>query len=166
REDKKSYDLDKLELLGVPHPRRPKVSSLAETTEQYELFWSLNFAIRRKSFEKIGGFDTQYQGYGAEDTDFAFMARQRSVPFALSRARCYHQHHAVYRPPLQHFADIMTNAHRFHEKWGNWPMESWLDAFENMNLINWNGQETHLEIIREPTLEEIESAYYPAPAGF
>src|SRR5699024_7762080 len=50
-------------------------------TDDYVAFWSLCFAIKREQFEKIGGFDTQYTGYGAEDTDFAFTARQLDIAF-------------------------------------------------------------------------------------
>ncbi|WKN42186.1 glycosyltransferase family 2 protein [Tunicatimonas pelagia] len=151
---------------GVPHPNRPSISSAVEPTERYELFWSLNFAITRQNFEKIGGFDTQYQGYGAEDTDLAFTARQRNIPFALGSATCYHQHHPVYQPPLQHFQDIVVNARRFYEKWQTWPMEGWLQKFTERKLIQWEARGSTIEILREPNSDEIQAAYHEAPAGF
>lgn len=161
-----NWSFDELRASGVAHPNRPEITALVEPTNRYELFWSLTFAITRQNFEKIGGFDTQYQGYGAEDTDFAFVARQQALPFALSRARCYHQHHAVYQPPVQHFSDIIANARRFYEKWDRWAMEGWLKEFAERGYITWNAEEPNLEIIRHPTSNEIQAAYHEAPAGF
>ncbi len=161
-----SWQTSELEQWGVPHPSRPVVNKLVEPTNQYELFWSLNFAITRKNFEAIGGFDTQYQGYGAEDTDLAFTARHKNISFALCSATCYHQHHAVYRPPLQHFRDIVANALRFYEKWQTWPMEGWLQEFVNRGLIQWSEEEATIKIVRDPNSTEIKAAYQETPAGF
>lgn len=161
-----NWSFDELRSASIPHPNRPTVNAVVEPTGRYELFWSLTFAITRQGFEKIGGFDTRYQGYGAEDTDFAFVARKQAVPFALSCALCYHQHHAVYRPPLQHFQDIITNARQFYAKWDRWVMESWLKEFADRGYITWNAKESNLEIIRAPTPGEIQAAYHEAPAGF
>ncbi|WP_238550588.1 hypothetical protein [Blastomonas sp. AAP53] len=47
----------------------------------------------------------------------------------------FHQHHDCQDPPLQHFDDIVRNAPIFHARWGFWPMEGWLRAFEAMGLI-------------------------------
>ncbi|WP_300342830.1 galactosyltransferase-related protein [Nesterenkonia sp.] len=56
-------------------------------TDDYELFWSLSFAVRREVFDQIGGFDAGYTGYGAEDTDFAQHAPKPRDPAVLGR-RC------------------------------------------------------------------------------
>ena len=58
-----------------PHPERgglfPAPGAIA-VDDRHELFWSLNFAVRRDTFlARIGGFDEDYRGYGIEDTDFA-----------------------------------------------------------------------------------------------
>ena len=155
-----------LKARAVPHPNRPVITSLVQSEERYELFWTLNFALTRSVYEQLGGLDERYQGYGAEDTDLAFTARKMGIPFALCAARCYHQHHPVYRPPLQHFADIIINAGYFYEKWHRWPMEGWLTAFRQLALIRWDPQQATLEVLREPTQEELAEAYYEAPAGF
>ena len=151
---------------AIPHPTRPVIRQLVQQEERYELFWTLNFAIPRQVFDQLGGLDEQYQGYGAEDTDFAFTARQLDIPFALCAARCYHQHHPVYRPPLQHFIDIVANARYFYKKWQRWPMEGWLKQFEAMQLIHWDEAESVLEVLRHPTEAELAKAYHEAPAGF
>ena len=134
-------------------------------TNDYGAFWSLCFAIKREQFEKIGGFDTQYTGYGAEDTDFAFTARQLDIAFYLTADLIYHQQHPVYRPPLNHLESIIVNANRFYQKWQCWPMGGWLEQFCKMGLIDWtNEQSNSITLLRQPSSKEIELAYYPDAA--
>ena len=125
----------------------------------YEEFWSLSFAVGREVFfGGIGGFDEGFLGYGAEDTDFAFTARERGVPLAwVDEARAFHQHHETYDPPLQHLEDIVSNARRFKEKWGVWPMEGWLSEFAAMGLVAWEQTGEKLSLLRRPTREEVEA---------
>ena len=151
---------------AVRHPNRPTIRRSVQRENHYELFWTLNFALPRRVFEQVGGLDEHYQGYGAEDTDLAFTARQLRIPFALCAARSYHQHHPVYRPPLQHFADIISNARYFYKKWQRWPMEGWLREFRNLGLIHWDEAEASLGVLRYPTEAELIQAYHEAPAGF
>lgn len=131
-------------------------------TEDYGAFWSLCFVITREQFERIGGFDTQYTGYGAEDTDFAFTARQLNIDFYLTADVVYHQQHSVYRPPLNHLDSIVINANRFYRKWQCWPMSGWLSPFADMGLINWQaGQSTPIVSVRQPSQHEIGQAHCP-----
>ncbi len=133
-----------------------------EQTDDYGAFWSLCFAIKRRQFEQIGGFDTQYIGYGAEDTDFAFTARQLDINFYLTADIVYHQQHSVYRPPLNHLDSITINANRFYEKWQHWPMEGWLEQFSKMALIRWTVEQlTPIVVLRKPNTHEIEQAHCP-----
>jgi hypothetical protein len=37
---------------------------------------------------------------------------------------------------VQHVADIVTNANVFADKWGWWPMESWLEQFRDLGLVH------------------------------
>jgi len=122
----------------------------------YELFWSLNFGCTKSVFSSIGGFDPGYSGYGAEDTDFAFSARERNIPLLTVPAYAFHQYHHSYDPPLNHFNEIVKNAAFFYHKWKVWPMSGWLEKFRQMGLINL-GKE-HLDILREPLSQEISSA--------
>ena len=134
-------------------------------TNDYGAFWSLCFAIKREQFEQIGGFDTQYTGYGAEDTDFAFTARQLDIDFYLTADLIYHQQHAVYRPPLNHLESIIVNANRFYQKWQCWPMGGWLEQFCKMGLIEWTHEQSNsITLLRQPSSKEIELAYYPDAA--
>jgi GT2 family glycosyltransferase len=135
--------------------------TVIEQTDDYGAFWSLCFAIKRQQFEYIGGFDTQYIGYGAEDTDFAFTARKLDIDFYLTADIVYHQQHSVYRPPLNHL-DIIINANRFYEKWQHWPMEGWLKQFSDIGLIRWTAvQSTPIVVLRKPSAHEIEQAHCP-----
>jgi GT2 family glycosyltransferase len=130
----------------------------------HELFWSLNFACSSEVFDRIGGFDEAYEGYGAEDTDFAFRARARNVPLLCASALAYHQYHSTYRPPLNHFASIVANAQTFHARWQTWPMEGWLREFADRGLVHW--QADRLEVIRQPTEMEVQDCFDQALKGF
>ncbi len=129
------------ELLRAPHhPARPVPADDEILPEhRYELFWSLSFAITPRVHQALGGFDERYEGYGAEDTDYAVRARQCATPFGwVGDAEAYHQHHAVSSPPVEHLADIVRNARRFHAMWNSWPMPAWLAEFERRGLVDWD----------------------------
>ncbi|EMI15780.1 sugar transferase [Rhodopirellula maiorica SM1] len=152
---------------AVDHPLQPILQPAQRIdSDRYELFWSLCFAITRDDFFTIGGFDDSFDGYGGEDTDFAFSACQAEVPFGFVGATAFHQYHAVCKPPLNHFEAIVRNAIRFQNKWGVWPMESWLNAFADRGLIRFNPDANKLVILRNPTAEEIRSSETQTPAGF
>ena len=70
-----------LERLTNPHPARPAPpdGDVIVSTD-YELFWSLSFAVTASTWRRIGGFHERYRGYGAEDTDLAQTARAAGVP--------------------------------------------------------------------------------------
>lgn len=137
-----------------------KIKTPLMQTDDYGAFWSLCFGINRQQFTKIGGFDTQYVGYGAEDTDFAFTARTLGIDLYLTADVAYHQQHSVYRPPLNHLDSIVLNANRFFNKWQHWPMQGWLQQFVSMGLIKWQKQQTSpIQVIRSPTKKELDLAH-------
>lgn len=141
-----SHPVRRFPVTGVRHERNPG------------LFWSLAFAIRRARFDALGGFDERFTGYGAEDTDFGFRADAAGVPLLfVGGAITCHQHHAIYDPPLQHFADIVRNARRFREKWGVWPMEGWLADYTALGLITLD--DDGLSVLRTPDQSELARAY-------
>lgn len=120
----------------------------------YALFWSLNFGCSKSIFNKIGRFDETFKGYGGEDTDFGFSARQQNVAFYTINAMAYHQYHPSYDPPLNHLEAIVNNANQFYKKWGIWPMEGWIKKFKNMGFIDVSDQE--IAITRLPTSNDLE----------
>ncbi|WP_019940911.1 glycosyltransferase family 2 protein [Dyadobacter beijingensis] len=143
--------LSKLMELSSPDPVRGNLEQIS-----HALFWSLNFACSRRTYERIGGFDTRFTGYGAEDTDFGFAARVCGISLGVVDAMAYHQYHPSYDPPLNHFEDILMNARTFFEKWNLWPMDGWLRKFENAGLIKWEADE--IRILRKPDDSLIQAA--------
>lgn len=142
---------------GRAHPVRafPTVGVREETNAG--LFWSLAFALRRSTFEALGGFDEGFSGYGAEDTDFGFRAVGAGVKLLfVGQAIACHQYHESYEPPLNHIADIVRNARQFQARWDRWPMEGWLSDFERLGLVRW--KENSLDLVRLPTAQEIASS--------
>lgn len=158
-------DVGKLISGSVPHHTRaglaPQPGHPALPSEEYALFWSLGFAVPKSVFDRIGGFDESFAGYGGEDTDFAFEARRKGVPLAFSAAAMFHQHHGVHRPPLQHLESIVVNARAFRRKWGTWPMTGWLEAFARDGYVEWEGDE--LRLLRSPGAAELAAARVDAP---
>ena len=114
-------------------PRRPAPGSAAATT-------GCSGPCRSRSpasaWDRIGGFCERYQGYGAEDTDFAMLAQSRGVDLTwVGGAAAYHQWHPTSTPPLPHLDDLLRNGRLFAERWGWWPMEGWFDQFAALGLV-------------------------------
>ena len=159
-----AWDEATLLVKGAVHPVRPFPAEGLEQVDNPGLFWSLAFAIRRSTFQRIGGFDERFTGYGAEDTDFGFSARDAGLPLCfLGGALACHQYHPTFDPPLQHLDDIVANARRFHDKRGFWPMAGWLEQFAARGLVAWQGDT--LNILRQPTQRERDQALSLWPAG-
>lgn len=134
------YDLGRLEEQIDPHPVRPApAGNDVQVGDEYELFWSLSFAVTAPVWRRIGGFCTQYSGYGGEDTDFAQKAAAERITLRwVGGAHAFHQHHAISDPPVEHLDDILVNAGIFHRRWDWWPMRGWLEAFEARGLIGFD----------------------------
>ena len=151
-------DFGALDRAGRPHPSRPPVpeSGLIEEPDM-GMLWGLNFAMHRRLFLKVGGLDERFTGYGGEETDFARgLAEIGARLHWCGGARAYHQHHAVSRPPLQHFNDIVRNARLFHSKWGEWCMDYWLGQLHERGFIHWG--DARITVLRRPTPAEIRAA--------
>jgi len=122
------------------HSFRPDPAAGVAEAGSHELFWSLSFAAASALWQRIGGFDEGYSGYGGEDTDFGLRARERGVTVLwIGGATALHQHHPTADPPVQHLDDILANGARFAGRWGFWPMRGWLDAFEQRGLVTRDG---------------------------
>ena len=151
-----NWTYNTLQQQSSPHRLQPKeVKDRNRIPQPYELFWSLCFGIRKKTFLDVGGFDTAYEGYGGEDTDFSFIARSHQIPLYKTSALAYHQFHHSYNPPLNHLTEIVSNARVFERKWNILPMSKWLQQFANMGYIKLQNNE--IEIINHPTELEIEA---------
>jgi GT2 family glycosyltransferase len=121
-----------------PHPARPAPpDGTVVATTDYKLFWSLSFAVKARTWRRIGGFCELYRGYGGEDTDFAQCAAAQRIPMRwVGGAHAFHQYHPVADPPVEHLDDILRNAAIFYRRWGWWPMEGWLSSFADQGLIH------------------------------
>ncbi len=126
-----------------------------EICNDYRCFWSLNFAIRRSTFEAIGGFDERYTGYGGEDTDFGKLLDGRGIPIAwMKGALAYHQYHPHHMPPVHHLDSVVRNAELFEAKWGYRTMGHWLHAFRMMGLID-DTPDRPIRILRRPDAADL-----------
>lgn len=128
-----------LDALTSPHPARPSPAdgaTVPASPSEYPLFWSLSFATSDAGWRGAPDFDEGYEGYGGEDTDFAFALRDRGIPLMwVGGAHAYHQHHPTQSPPWQHLDDILRNGARFARRWGEWPMTGWLERFEEAGAV-------------------------------
>ena len=116
-----------------PHPARPLPPDgevVTATDHEFDLFWSLSFAVTAETWRRLGGFDEAYEGYGAEDTDLGRRARSLDMRVQwVGGAHAYHQWHPAGSPPWRHLDDILRNGALFAERWGEWPMRGWIDSF-------------------------------------
>jgi len=134
------YDLDRLGDHDFHHARPAPAPGQWHRGGDHRLFWSLSFATTAAVWSRIGGFCEQYQGYGAEDTDFAMMAQQAGVELTwVGGASAFHQWHPTASPPVHHLDDILRNGALFASRWGWWPMEGWLKQFAARDLIRPDG---------------------------
>ncbi|MEU0038008.1 galactosyltransferase-related protein [Streptomyces sp. NPDC006333] len=134
-----AYALEGLAGLAPPHPARPSPPD-GEVLRGGDphLFWSLSFALTPSTWNRIGGFCETYTGYGGEDTDFASTAVLHGVDlWWVGGAPAYHQYHPTHNPPVQHVDDILRNGALYKQRWGAWPMEGWLHAFEALGLVEY-----------------------------
>ncbi|MGI8716622.1 MAG: glycosyltransferase family 2 protein [Lapillicoccus sp.] len=133
-----TYDLDSLATLATANPARP-VPAPGELvrTDDLRLFWSLSFAMTADDWDRVGGFDEVYVGYGGEDTDFGQRVETAGgAMYWTGGADAYHQHHASSDSPAQHLAAIVRNANLFHDRWGWFPMGGWLAEFAERGLAH------------------------------
>ena len=137
--------------LAPAHPARP-VPADDEVLPNPDptLFWSLSFAATLHTWDRVGGFCTDYVGYGGEDTDVGQAAAAAGVPlWWVGGAWAFHQHHGdpLPGPPVQHLHDVVRNAGVFHDRWGWWPMRGWLDAFAERGLARQDPASGRWEVV-------------------
>lgn len=150
-------DYMRLEREAIRHPAKPEVYEKATVPiDDYGELWGLAFALSYQTWRDADGMDEAYEGYGAEETDFAQRLAGIEAPLAwLGGTLCFHQHHRVHKPPLQHFESIVRNAQLFRDRWGEWCMTYWLDDFEKRGLIK--RHDDTLELMRKPGQSEVDA---------
>jgi N-acetylglucosaminyl-diphospho-decaprenol L-rhamnosyltransferase len=130
------HDPESFEGVAHFHNFRPRPEAGELQEGEHRLFWSLSFAVSASTWQRVGGFDERYEGYGAEDTDFAMRAERAGTPLVwVGGATAFHQHHPTSSPPVQHLDDILRNGELFSRLWGWWPMQGWLDQWLAAGII-------------------------------
>ena len=159
-------DYARLLSTGVRHPsKRPLDETCFAPIADFGELWGLAFIMSRAIWHSAGGMDENYIGYGAEETDLGRrLQRTGARMYWLGGTICFHQHHHVHKPPLQHFVSIVRNARLFRSHWGEWCMEYWLDDFERRGLVK--RTDDCLHVIRRPTAGEIEATRQGAEVLF
>lgn len=135
-----AHDLD---AMTHPHPVRPLPldgTVVTASDDEFDLFWSLSFAVTPATWTRLGGFDEAYEGYGAEDTDLGRRARSLGMRLQwVGGAHAYHQWHPAGTPPWRHLDDILRNGALFAQRWGEWPMGGWIDGFVDAGAVEPHG---------------------------
>jgi hypothetical protein len=145
----RGYPATGLAALAPPHPARPAPPDGAVVRDdRFALFWSLSFAVTAATWAATGGFCAEYTGYGGEDTDFAYTARDRGAGlYWVGGATAFHQYH----PPTRHrpgqLAEIVRNAHLFRRRHGEWPMRGWLDELAAAGAVDFDAERGRLRIL-------------------
>ena len=135
--------------------RRGPPADGIEICNDYRCFWSLNFAMRRDTFLRVGGFHEGYRGYGGEDTDFGKVLDTAGVKIAwIKGALAHHQYHPHHMPPVHHLDSVVRNAELFEARWGYRTMGHWLYAFRLMGLID-DTEGVPIRILRRPNADDL-----------
>ncbi len=147
--DDGAVDAAVLDCLSDAHPARPTVRrGTTRVADDHELFWSLSFATARRTWERLGGFDAAYAGYGGEDTDFAYRARARGIGMAwLGDGVAYHQWHPPARDDARRVPELVANARTFRRRWGEWPMRGWLARLHDDGRVHFDPDRDELWVV-------------------
>lgn len=78
-------------------------------------FWTLNCSIRSADFWAVGGFDEDFEGWGLEDTEFAFRIQRKGIPFHFSQ-QAWVVHVPRERNWPEQLSQLAVNAERFFRK--------------------------------------------------
>ncbi len=159
-------DFAALDAVGQRHPAKPPIAldEIRPTPDHGEL-WGLSFAISAEDWDRAGGMDERYVGYGGEETDFAARLQRADIAmWWVGGARAYHQHHVVHTPAYQHFDAIVRNARLFRATWGRWCMDYWLGQFAERGLIAWDADT--ITVLRRPGAEEVAASRMPVGVLF
>jgi GT2 family glycosyltransferase len=141
------YPTTGLRDLAPPHPGRPAPpDGQVLNDDRFELFWSISFAASAATWCALGGFDDEFVGYGAEDTDFALRAASAGAGLSwVGGAEAYHQHHEPAWSDPRRVSEMARNSKLFHSRHGFWPMRAWLDDLAARHLVDFDPDASRLE---------------------
>ena len=72
-----------MRVYGHDADERGRRDAYARRPDKRWKLWGGNTSVRREVFERLGGFDDRYRGYGWEDLDFGYRLHQLGVPLVL-----------------------------------------------------------------------------------
>lgn len=116
---------------------------------------SAMFFIRKTDFEKTGGFDETFDGYGLNDEDFFAQCREVGLTLTDSPSMVFSPVRDLTRCPVNHLLDFVHNAQLFREKWGFFPRKDILNSYAEKGLINNDFETSNIHVTRLPNEEEI-----------
>lgn len=116
------------------------------------------FFISKTNFEKTGGFDEGYNGFGLNDEDFFTNCRTLGFSIHSLPINTYVPSRPNDKCPLNHLIDFVKNTKRFYAKWGHYPRPDILDAYAEAGYVNHNYREEGLHVLCVPDAEETSNA--------
>lgn len=116
---------------------------------------SAMFFIRKADFEKTGGFDETYDGYGLNDEDFFTQCSKIGLSLIEHPSIVFSPARDLNRCPVNHLLDFAHNAQLFYEKWGFYPRKDILCAYADKGLINKDFEHRGIRVTRLPNEEEM-----------
>ncbi|MEC9320242.1 MAG: galactosyltransferase-related protein, partial [Pseudomonadota bacterium] len=120
------------------------------------------FFVRKADFQKTGGFDEGYAGFGLNDEDFFTNCRVLGFSLEQLPTRTFAPHRPNYQCPINHLLDFVHNAQRFHSKWGFYPCVNVLNAYADQGFINADFKQNGIKIKHLP--QQVEEDTPGAPA--
>jgi len=75
-------------------------------------FTSGNFSIRRDLYKRLSGFDTSFEGWGGEDTDFGLRLQKADIPIHnIPDAFCYHYDNKGMSQIIEQYENFGSNGY-------------------------------------------------------
>jgi glycosyltransferase involved in cell wall biosynthesis len=114
------------------------------------LFWSHNFLIRKTAFDKIGGFDEAFLGWGCEDVELGYRLTKNQLLFDFIENHVFHFHETNKFNPGK-YLNSLVNLQYFYNKFKDISIMFKLGFYESFYNLDTN------KISQEHTLYAFQS---------
>ncbi len=94
------------------------------------------FFIHKEDFERTGGFDQRYTGFGLNDEDFFSQCRELGIAFNRLPTEVFIRDTSRALCPIHHLLDFCCNAEQFRRKWGRYPRHQTLKEYADKGYVN------------------------------
>ncbi|MDC0977672.1 glycosyltransferase [bacterium] len=103
----------------------------------WRFYHSNNISLKKTTFQKIGGFDEGFTGWGDEDLELGYRLYKAKIRFYLNKqAIGYHFDHPIDRK--KRYTSILQNKIAFIKKHNNLEVEQYNDEFANQLISQQN----------------------------